>query len=329
LALATLGLLICEPALAGPYVYSTFNEPDSIGNPYQGVGRTYAFSINDSGQITGEYGDAYGPHGFVYSGGTYSTLDVPGANGTELYRSNNAGEIVGRYFDTSHPQGAAFLYTGGNFTDISFPGAAWTYVFGINNAGDMVGTYNFGGPQTQSSQHGFIYSGSVFTTIDVPGGYDPQPLGINDAGQIVGLFGDGTGSHGFLDNGGVFSKIDAPGAFSYTYAFDINNDGQIVGFFDTPTGDTNGFLYTGGAFTDIAIPHSSIDLPDTFPLGINNLGQVVGYGLGDLEYFGSGAATTEHAFIATPTPAPATLPLFATGLGLMALLAWRRKAHRA
>jgi hypothetical protein len=54
-ALTILGALIVQPALAGPYLYSHYNEPDSTGD------RNYSFGINDSGQIVGEYGDAYGP----------------------------------------------------------------------------------------------------------------------------------------------------------------------------------------------------------------------------------------------------------------------------
>jgi len=57
--------------------------------------------------------------------------------------------------------------------------------------------------------------------------------------------------------------------------------------------------------------------------GINNSGQIVGY-YGDNGTNPSGA----HGFLATPiseTPLPATLPLFASGLGALGVLGWRRK----
>ena len=38
---------------------------------------------------------------------------------------------------------------------------------------------------------------------------------------------------------------------------------------------------------------------------------------------------TEDDFSATPTPLPAALPLFATGIGAMGLLGWRRKRKNA
>jgi hypothetical protein len=41
-------------------------------------------------------------HGFLYSGGTYTTLNDPLAtNGTDVTGINDAGEIVGYYFDIS------------------------------------------------------------------------------------------------------------------------------------------------------------------------------------------------------------------------------------
>ena len=43
-----------------------------------GTGGTYAYGINDVGQIVGDYTDSSGAHhGFLYSGGTYTTLDDP------------------------------------------------------------------------------------------------------------------------------------------------------------------------------------------------------------------------------------------------------------
>jgi hypothetical protein len=64
---------------------------------------TVATGINAGGQIVGTY-DA-GPlmggfHGFIYNpngGGTYSTLDVPGAGSTQVFGINNLGLIVGIY----------------------------------------------------------------------------------------------------------------------------------------------------------------------------------------------------------------------------------------
>jgi probable HAF family extracellular repeat protein len=58
-----------------------------------------AFGINASGQIVGFY-DNLQRHGFLYSGGTYTTLDVPMAASTEADGINDFGHVVGTYQDS-------------------------------------------------------------------------------------------------------------------------------------------------------------------------------------------------------------------------------------
>jgi probable HAF family extracellular repeat protein len=136
------------------------------------------FSINDSGQIVGTYSTfengGFKTHGFLYSNGTFITLDYPGAtNGTFAYGINNQGQIVGYYsdFDDIHGGGGihGFLYSGGTYTTLDDPLAATvttsgTEAFGINDAGQIVGTY-------QDSNH--HYHGFLLTIAPNP----PPPVG--------------------------------------------------------------------------------------------------------------------------------------------------------
>jgi probable HAF family extracellular repeat protein len=69
----------------------------------------------------------------------------------------------------------------------------------------------------------------------------------------------------------TFTTIDVPGAFS-TEAFGINAAGQIVGTFDSATGQ-HGFLYSGGVFTPFDVPGASF----TVAFGNNATGQIVGF----------------------------------------------------
>ena len=72
---------------------------------------TKALSINDQGQIVGLYQDASNViHGFLYSGGTYTTLDPAGSAGTLANGINNAGQVVGFYLD-AQAHGHGFLET--------------------------------------------------------------------------------------------------------------------------------------------------------------------------------------------------------------------------
>ena len=70
-------------------------------------GNTQAYGINSTGQISGSYSNASGGHGFLYSGGTYITLDDPSANvgGTSAVGINAFGQVVGIYGSTSGPHG--------------------------------------------------------------------------------------------------------------------------------------------------------------------------------------------------------------------------------
>jgi hypothetical protein len=85
------------------------------------------------------------------------------------------------------------------------------------------------------------YARYSFTPIDVPWA-DPgntDPYGINDAGQISGTYYDGS-YHGFLYSHGTYTPLNVPGAVA-TYATDINDQGQIVGYYSDASG-THAFL---------------------------------------------------------------------------------------
>ena len=63
---------------------------------------TNVYGINNAGLIVGNYNAAANApeHGFQYSTGTYTTIDVPGDFATQVYGINNAGQIVGAFYDS-------------------------------------------------------------------------------------------------------------------------------------------------------------------------------------------------------------------------------------
>jgi probable HAF family extracellular repeat protein len=66
---------------------------------------TTAFGINDDGEIAGVYADAAGnSHGFIFSSGSFSTVDVAGARGTLLTRVKNDGAVTGGFTDAMSEQ---------------------------------------------------------------------------------------------------------------------------------------------------------------------------------------------------------------------------------
>src|SRR5687768_8376164 len=70
----------------------------------------------------------------------------------------------------------------------------------------------------------------------------------------------------------TFTTIDVPGSIE-TVAIDMNQKGEIVGWYQTPDAKAHGFLLSGGSFTTIDFPGAAT----TIVGGINNQGQITGY----------------------------------------------------
>jgi probable HAF family extracellular repeat protein len=98
-----------------------------LNDPLAPPGHTEAWGVNNARQVVGLYFDAQGKeHGFLYSQGSYSTVDYPGALASEALGINDAGQIVGTYLDSAGTHG--FLLSGGTFTPPRrSSGRAWPY----------------------------------------------------------------------------------------------------------------------------------------------------------------------------------------------------------
>ena len=73
-----------------------------------------------------------------------------------------------------------------------------------------------------------------------------------------------------------------------SYAWAINNAGQITGYGDASNGMTHAFLWEGGTMTDLG----TLGGRDSFAYAINNYGQMVGAGYT--------ASREEHACLWSP-----------------------------
>ena len=136
-------ILGCVWLISGTRVWGQVSSTTStIDVP--GALSTQAFGINPRGDIVGFYSaTGFTAHGFLFHGGTFTAIDVPGAScppffpcaSTVALGINPNGDIVGSYFAgfTNH----GFLLHRGAFTTIDVPGALSTQAFGINPQGDM------------------------------------------------------------------------------------------------------------------------------------------------------------------------------------------------
>jgi probable HAF family extracellular repeat protein len=296
------------------------------------------YDINLSGQIVGySYWSGSTPHGWIYNSSS-SIVDLyasrpTGSMQTTATAINDSGVVVGYTGEGStglYAPTSAFIYDGSG-TATRIPGATVGSTSGsssataINNNGLVTG-YSTANGKAQAFIYDSSDSSSIATPLGTLGGLTSNGKAINDSGAVVGysLLSDGVTSHAFLYENGQMNDLGAlGGTANSSEANAINNKGVIVG-------NSNGhaFVYENGLMTDL---NTLIDPSLGFTLinatGINNLGQIVGYGTVNVLYTDGKVYSQERAFALTPTPIPAALPLFASGLAGMFFM--RRKKSLA
>ena len=149
----------------------------------------------------GGYTDAGGvEHGFLLSGGQYTTLNVRGGASVEADAINDQGQIVGTFPDASGVY-HGFLLSGGQYTTLDDPNAGTgagqgTLAFGINDSGQIVGPY----VDASGVVHGFLATkdddsamGAVNAFVAAAGSAgatSPGTLTVSTAGNFVASSGD-------------------------------------------------------------------------------------------------------------------------------------------
>jgi hypothetical protein len=287
------------------YVFSRISVP--------GATSTDAWSINGYGDVVGFYVDAGGTHGFFLDGdsytaagantepippiqgGTFITIDVPGATLTEATANNDRGDIAGVYRVDGDTTLHAFLLRAGAFIKIDVPGATASTPRGLGDRSEVVFEAVVNGKNTA-----YILSKGAYTNIEPPASFAGGAVtysyasGINRAGTIVGRYDDmfhGAGrNRGFALLDGAYGDIFFPGAVSAA-ALGINDRNTIVGGY-TLNGLRRGFALQNTSYTSIDIPGCAGTAQQgaiacTTPRKINNHGRIVGFfGLGGTDIAG-------------------------------------------
>jgi probable HAF family extracellular repeat protein len=167
-------------------------------------------------------------YGFVLSDGTYTTINVPGSSRTIAYGINDLGQIVGLYSDASG-QYHGFLAT-------PIPEPSTLLLLAIGTLGAMGWAWRKKRrakwrkrPQSIAGLCGLVVLGLLVVGA---GGAKGQP------------------SY-------VYTTLDVPGSLD-TFANGINDAGQVVGWWADHNGRDHGFLYSGGRYSTLDAPGSSL-----------------------------------------------------------------------
>ncbi len=223
------------------YLYD--NGSMNIITPSSGFLFLFATGINDSGMITG-YGltGSSVPHGFKYQGGITDLNNLVGSPWTIMATlcSNTSGTIGGfGYKNTSEPY--IITINGSTVTEV-YEGDGMVYC--INELGDIAGDAKIYG-----GTHAFVKKNGSFTLIDWDTDKTSYAFGINDSCQVVGKIQNlaATYSYAFIwedeQTINLNQQIPDGSGWSLEEAWDINNNGQIVGG-GTINGEQHAFMLT-------------------------------------------------------------------------------------
>ena len=206
---------------------------------FPGSQNTYFYALGNNGSAAGHYQDSDGLyHGVVLENGELRQYDFPGAVQTEIYGISDAtGALTGNFIDAS---GVRRGFSGD--TIIEVPGVAETYADFVSASGAVVGSYidKDGIYQAYArAPDGRIGFADILTEAD----FDYLFLhGINDVGIIVGRAKQvGDVPRTYAGRFGQLHELRFPGAVS-TEGWNINQDGSVVGHYDSADGRRHGFI---------------------------------------------------------------------------------------
>lgn len=175
-------------------VHGFFFDRGSFSPPltYPGAGATYAYGINDRGEIAGTCYAAGQSHGFLFKAGRFHAPNLLSAQQTAFQAINNSGQVAGVAVDLNGTHGVVYLGNLGLFTSVfDFPDATVTYPQAINGCGQFGGQYT----NPNGSGHAFVSLAGSLLTVTIPGAVSASILGINDRGQVCGNFIDANQAH--------------------------------------------------------------------------------------------------------------------------------------
>lgn len=198
---------------------------------------------------------------------------LPGMSYSEAYDINDAGQVVGmalRGFLWSAHTGAVHI------RDLSSD--SWNDCRGVNNRGDIVGCWGNG---WENTQHGFLLS-KTKGLIDLgvfEAGWKTVADKINERGQIVGYAYTKNRPFScavFWDSDGRMINIGESLGLLASYAYGLNNSGQVVGYYWMPGENGHTVAYRWSLKDGAVLLPPLEEGQNCQAFAINDAGQVAG-----------------------------------------------------
>ena len=213
---------------------------------FPGASETRFYALGNNGQAAGYYVDSEGKHRGVVltTAGELQQYDFPGSVETEIFGiSDSTGNLTGNFIDAEDGKRRGFTGTVTGIEIIEFPGAVETYADFINSHGGMVGSY-------------VDADGVYYPYVRTPNGRFVS-LALPEIAKLEYFF-----VHGINDAQAIVARTKAAGGVPLTYigtfqsglkpfkvpdsvsteGYNINQDGSIVGHYDTTDGRRHGFI---------------------------------------------------------------------------------------
>jgi probable HAF family extracellular repeat protein len=233
-------------------------------------------AINGSGVVVGNYQAGNGQNrAFLWEDG--NARDAGSLWGmTQAASVSEHGVVVGLSVNSQNQQRAVRIDANG-VTDLgALPNAQAAVALGINSDGWIVGSTMVPSGSTSAYRATLWRDGNIID-IGTLGGTQAEARGISEAGHIVGWATTATaGQHAFrwTQSGGMIDLGTLGGTGAYSFAFDANTQGTVVGASTSPDG-YRGFMWTPGTGMQ-ALPVLPGFL-ESWASALNNQNQVVGY----------------------------------------------------